>query len=335
MPRPLRRLIYVLVLVLSLTSLLASSSFAQTRAAQPLRVGIIGLDTSHCVEFTKIFNDPANPLHVPGFRVVAAFKGGSADIEASRNRVEGFTAQLRDKWHVQLVNDIPALCALVDVVLLESLDGRVHLEQVKPVLAAGKPVFIDKPMADSYYDASEIARLAKQAGVPWFSSSSLRYWEETQRLKTSREAGEIVGCDVYGPCPIQPQQPDLMWYGIHAIEALYTIMGTGCDTVTRVTTPDTDVVIGKWKDGRIGVMRGIRKGTHDYGITLYGAKGVLRSGSQHDMYRPLLVQIANFFRTRVPPVSPEETLEIIAFMEAADLSKTRGGCPVPLSDVTK
>ena len=335
MQRSRQRVAYLVVGAMTLTFLPALSGFPQTGAAEPIRLGMIGLDTSHCIEFTKIFNDPSNPQYIPGFRVVAAYKGGSPDIDASRNRVDGFTAELRDKWKIKIVEDIPTLCTMVDAVLEESLDGRKHLAEVRPVLAAGKPVFIDKPMADSYHDASEIARLAKQAGVPWFSSSSLRFWEETDRLKTTSEAGGIVGCDVYGPCPIQPQQPDLMWYGVHAIEALYAIMGTGCETVTRVNTADTDVVIGKWRDGRIGVMRGIRKGTHDYGITLYGAQAVLRSRWRSETYRPLLIQIANFFRTRVPPVKPDETLEIIAFMEAADVSKTRGGCPVQLRDIMK
>src|SRR5439155_1992774 len=315
----------VLALGLPLTITFVLADRASIYAVEPIRVGIIGLDTSHCIEFTRIFNDASDPEHVPGVRVVAAFKGGSPDIDASRNRVDGFTAELRDKWKIKIFDSIPTLCTMVDAVLLESLDGRAHLEQVRPVLAAGKPVFIDKPLADSYHDASEIARLAKQAGVPWFSSSSLRFWEETQRLKSSPETGGIVGCEVYGPCPIQPQQPDLMWYGIHAIEALYTIMGPGCETVTRVNTDGTDVLVGKWRDGRVGVMRGIRKGPHEYGITLFGAKAVLRSGSQRESYRPLLVEIAKFFRTRMPPVNQDESLEIIAFTEAGDISKARAG----------
>ena len=335
MRRKPRNLVYVLALGLPLTITFVLADRASIYAVEPIRVGIIGLDTSHCIEFTRIFNDASDPEHVPGVRVVAAFKGGSPDIDASRNRIDGFTAELRDKWKIKIFDSIPTLCTMVDAVLLESLDGRAHLEQVRPVLAAGKPVFIDKPLADSYHDASEIARLAKQAGVPWFSSSSLRFWEETQRLKSSPETGGIVGCEVYGPCPIQPQQPDLMWYGIHAIEALYTIMGPGCETVTRVNTDGTDVLVGKWRDGRIGVMRGIRKGPHEYGITLFGAKAVLRSGSQRESYRPLLVEIAKFFRTRMPPVNQDETLEIIAFMEAGDISQARAGAPVPLSEVTK
>ena len=166
MQRSRQRVAYLVVGAMTLTFLPALSGFPQTGAAEPIRLGMIGLDTSHCIEFTKIFNDPSNPQYIPGFRVVAAYKGGSPDIDASRNRVDGFTAELRDKWKIKIVEDIPTLCTMVDAVLEESLDGRKHLAEVRPVLAAGKPVFIDKPMADSYHDASEIARLAKQAGVP-------------------------------------------------------------------------------------------------------------------------------------------------------------------------
>ena len=262
-------------------------------------------------------------------------RGGSPDIESSRDRIEGFTAELRDKWNVEIVNDIPTLCKNVDAVLLESVDGRPHLEQVRPVFAAGKPVFIDKPLAASYKDAKEIARLSKQAGVPWFSSSGLRFWEETQRLKGASEAGGIVGCDVYGPSPTEPHHPDLMWYGIHVVEMLYTLMGPGCESVTRVSSDDTDAVVGRWKDGRLGVIRGIRRGRMDYGISLFGEKAILHSGSQSFSYRPLLAEIVKFFRTHIAPVSPEETLEMFAFMEAADISKTRGGAAVLLSEVGK
>ena len=224
---------------------------------------------------------------------------------------------------------------MVDAVLLESVDGRVHLEQVKPVLAAHKPVFIDKPLAASYKDAKEIARLAQEGGAPWFSSSSLRFWEETERLKNPAGAGRILGYNVHGPAPLEPHHPDLMWYGIHAVELLYALMGPGCDSVSLSSTDGEDVVVGKWKDGRLGVMRGFRNGLDDYGITLFGEKAVLHSGPRPETYRPLLVEIAKFFRTRVAPVRPEETLEMFAFMEAADVSKARGGAAVSLSEITR
>ncbi len=307
--------------------------FAFAQSSKPIRLGIIGLDTSHVVAFTKVLNDSSSPDHVPGAVVVAAFKGGSPDVEASRTRLERFTTELRDKWNVEVVDSIPELCRKVDAILLESVDGRPHLEQVKPVLEARKPVFIDKPLAASFHDASEIARLARAAGVPWFSSSSLRFWPETQRLKSSPEAGPIIGTSVYGPSPTEPHHPDLMWYGIHAVEMLYTIMGPGCDSVTRVSSEGTDVVVGKWKDGRLGVVRGIRQGKQDYGITLFGDKAILHSGDAPATYRPLLVEIVKFFQTGKPPVSAEETLEMFAFMEAADKSKSRNGGSVRLDEI--
>jgi predicted dehydrogenase len=326
--------LYILFFV-TLLLVLGSSLSAQEGPNQPVRVGIIGLDTSHVIEFTRIFNDPSDPEHVPGVMVVSAFKGGSPDVKDSWTRVDKFTEELRDKWKIQIVNDIPTLCRMVDAVLLESVDGRTHLQQVKPVLAAKKPVFIDKPLAASYSDAKEIATLAKEAGVPWFTSSSLRFWEETERLKNPAGVGKILGYSVYGPSPTEPHHPDLMYYGIHAVEMLYTLMGSGCESVSRVSTEDEEVVTGRWKDGRLGVMRGFRGEFYEYGITLFGDKKVLRSEPRPDSYRPLLVEIANFFRTRVSPVDPDQTLEMFAFMEAADVSKNKEGAAVPLAEVTK
>jgi len=216
----LRKACWIFLCFISLTLPSPRDCFPQAGSENPIRLGIIGLDTSHVIEFTKRFNDPTDPEYVPGVKVVAAYKGGSPDVDASRNRVDKFTAELRDKWKIEIVDDIPALCRMVDGILLESVDGRRHLEQVKPVLAAHKPVFIDKPMAASYKDVKEIIRLAEEAGVPWFSSSDLRFWEETKRMKKPAGVGRILSYEVYGPSPTEPHHPDLMWYGIHAVEML-------------------------------------------------------------------------------------------------------------------
>ncbi|MGD0128308.1 MAG: Gfo/Idh/MocA family oxidoreductase [Terriglobia bacterium] len=324
------RSIYMLTLLL----LAHSALLAQSESNQPIRVGIIGTDTSHVIEFTRMFNDASQPDHVPGVRVVAAFKGGSPDVTESWERVDKYAAELQNKWRVEIVDSIPKLCSMVDGVLLESLDGRTHLNQVRPVFAAGKPVFIDKPLAASYQDAKEIARLASQAGVPWFSSSSLRYWEETQRLKNLQGAGRVLTYSVYSPSPTEPHHPDLMWYGIHGVEILFTLMGTGCESVSHMNTDAEDVVVGRWPGERLAVMRGFRKGLYAYGITAFTDKTVVNSEPKPFSYRPLLVEIAKFMHTRVPPVSADETLEIFAFMQAAELSKQQGGAEVPLSRVT-
>ncbi len=319
---------------LSMLLLAVSMGSAQEAASPEIRVGIIGTDTSHVIEFSRMFNDASDPDHVPGVRVVAAYKGGSPDVSESWERVDKYAAELHDKWKIEIVDSIPKLCAMVDGVLLESLDGRTHLNQAKAAFAAGKPVFIDKPLAASYQDAKEIARLASQAGVPWFSSSSLRYWEETQRLKNLQGAGRILTYSVYSPSPTEPHHPSLMWYGIHGVEMLFTLMGTGCESVSHLDSDGEDVVVGRWPGGRLGVLRGFRKGLYAYGINVFTDKTVVNSEPKPFSYRPLLVEIAKFMHTRVPPVSAEETLEMFAFMQAAELSKQQGGAEVPLSRVT-
>jgi hypothetical protein len=301
---------------------------AVTAAAQAeVRLGIIGTDTSHVIAFTKILNDPMSPDHLPGARVVAAFKGGSKDLKDSYGRVDKFADELRNTWKVEFVNDIPSLCKKVDAVLLESVDGRVHLEQAKPVIAAGKPLFIDKPLAATLEDAREIARLAKEAGVPWFSSSSLRFGE----IGTTMKFNDTTAAVTWGPGPLEEHHHlDLSWYAIHPIEMLYALMGPGCEEVTRTFTPNGDVITGKWKDGRTGTVHALRKSSA-YGAVVFRPKQAVQSSPKAAAgYRPLLVEIVKFFETRQPPVSNAETLEIFAFMDAALRSKQEGGKPMRL-----
>lgn len=304
-----------------------------TSQASDLRVGMIGLDTSHVIAFTDLLNNTNNKAHIPGARVVAAFKGGSPDLPSSADRVEGYTKTLQEKYGVEIVPSIEELCQKVDAILLESVDGRPHLEQVKPVFKARKPVFIDKPLAGSLRDALEIARLGQESGTPWFSSSSYRFYESLTELR-KKEIGELKGAISYGPASYDKTHPDLFWYGVHATEALFTVMGSGCETVTRVATPDTDVVVGVWANGRVGELRGLRNAATPHKVILFGTKAVADQQGGGD-YAPLVREIVKFFQTGVSPIKTEETLEIFAFMEAADESKRQGGAPVSIKEVVK
>jgi hypothetical protein len=296
----------------------------------PLRAGMIGLDTSHVPAFAKIFNDPKATGDLAGIRVVAGYPGGT-DIPASRDRVGKFTDDLR-KMGIEIVDSIPKLLEKVDVVLLESVDGRIHLQEAIPVINAGKPMFIDKPAAGSLADVIAIYELAKKYSVPCFSSSSLRFAPGVQELVKNDQLGTIVGAATWGPCSYQEGIPDMFFYGIHGIEPLYVLMGTGCESVTRIQTHDTDLVSGVWKDGRIGSYRGIRRHKADFGAIAFGSKAIVQSAREGG-YEELCREIGKFFKTRKPPVSAEETVEIFAFMEAADESKRQGGAPVALSRV--
>ncbi|SHG30207.1 Tat (twin-arginine translocation) pathway signal sequence [Fodinibius roseus] len=305
--------------------------FSRPRPAEETKVGIIGLDTSHSTAFAKALNDPEVAPELAGFPVVAAYPKGSLKIESSYSRIPDYTEQMKEMG-VEIVDSIDALLDRVDVVLLETNDGNRHLEQALPVFEAGKPVFIDKPVAGSLSDAIAIYDAAERYDVPTFSSSSLRYMENAYAIRNGEAIGKVTGADTYSPASLEETHPDLFWYGIHGVEILFTVMQTGCESVVRVHSDDTDVVVGTWEDGRIGTFRGRRSGKHSYGGRAFGEEGEVEIGP-YNGYRPLLVEIVEFFKTGQPPISREETLEIYAFMEAADESKRRGGEPVTLDDV--
>ncbi|MDR3636127.1 MAG: Gfo/Idh/MocA family oxidoreductase [Isosphaeraceae bacterium] len=328
----MHRLALALSVLAALAPIQSPAPVRAEDAPKPLRAGIIGLDTSHVTAFTSVLNNPRAKPEVAGVRVVAAYPGGSADVESSHSRVAGYTADLKEKFGVEIVDSIDALLEKVDVVLLESVDGRKHLAQAEPVLKARKPVFIDKPVAGTLADAIKIFQLAEQYGTPCFSSSSLRYSPSIVALLNNPKVGDIVGCDAFGPCSLEEHHPDLFWYGVHGVESLFTVMGTGCVSVARVQTEGTELVTGTWEKGRVGTFRGIRQGKADYGVLAFGTKGVVL-GQGYGGYEPLLVEVCRFFRTGKPPVSAKETIELFAFMEAADESKRRGGAPVTLESV--
>ena len=315
--------------IVAVICLMAGSLWA-AQDSTPFRIGIIGLDTSHVTAFTELLHDPARNY---GCKVVAGYPGGSPDIESSISRVANYTKTLKEKFGVEIVGSIEELCGKVDGVLLESVDGRPHLEQVRPVIAAKKPVFIDKPMAGSLADGLEIFRLAKENNVPCWSSSSLRFGPSIAGMRNREDVGEVMGCDAFSPCHLEPHHPDIYWYGIHGVEILFTIMGPGCQSVQRAQTENYELVVGIWKDGRIGTFRGLRTGKQDYGALVYGSKGIVRSEKGYEGYGHLVDEIVKFFKTGQAPISPDETIEILAFMTAADKSKALNGAKVEIAAV--
>jgi len=319
-----------------LLPLLAFTLTVHAEDPKPLRAGVIGLDTSHVTAFTQTLNKgpkkPEDADKVAGVKMVAAYPQGSRDIESSTKRVPEYTEKMK-AMGVEIVGSVDELVNRVDAVFLESNDGRVHWEQLQPVLKARKPVFIDKPIAGSLADTIRILDAAQKAKVPLFCSSSLRFGKTTQAVRAG-SIGKVKSAETFSPMSLEPTHPDLYWYGVHGCEALFAVMGTGCQSVKRTTTPDGKVeVTGTWADGRTGIFRqengADRKG---YGGKAIGEKGESAIGS-YDGYDALLFEIVKMFRTGVAPVSAEETLELYAFMEAADESKRRGGAEVTLKEV--
>jgi len=314
------------VFVFMLFTFFATSLFAEEK----FRLGIIGTTTSHVPAFVSVFHAPNAGTPFDQFRVVAAYPGGAPDNPPSWNRVEQYAGEL-EKQGIKLYPTIEAMLPEVDGILLTSVDGRLHLEQAKPVIAAGKPMFIDKPMAASLADALEIFRLADEKKVPVFSASSLRFSAGIQKMRNEQPLGKILGAVTRSPCEINDKHPDLFWYGIHGVEMLFTLMGSGCQTVQRTQTAGTEHVVGVWNGGRIGTFRGMRAGKPDYGAFVFGEKGNADAGG-YDGYKPLVEEICKFFQSGKAPFDSQETIEIIAFMVAADVSQQLGGMPVSIAE---
>ncbi|HLT51478.1 MAG TPA: hypothetical protein VKZ93_05945 [Arenibacter sp.] len=300
------------------------------------RIGIIGLDTSHVTAFTKAINDKGRS-EFEGFTVVAAYPTkGSADMPVSIDRISMFTEQIGEMG-VEIVGSIKELLEKVDFVLLESVDGRRHYDEALPVLKAGKRMFIDKPISNNLIGTIALFEASKKYKTPIFSASSTRFSPESIAIRKGKEeVGKVLGAHTYGPAGKQVGHLDLAYYGIHGVEALFTLMGTGCKEVTRFDTPVSNVVTGVWNDGRIGTFTATPEGGKaSFGGVVHGSQGVAEKIRILDGYDPLIVAIIDYFRTGIVPVTNEETLEIFAFMAAADESSLQGGKRVALEEVMR
>ncbi len=294
-----------------------------------IRLGILDFDTSHAVEFTKRLNHIgiAEEQWVNGATVVAGCPGES---KISPERIEGYTAEMK-KLGVPLVEKPTDLIGKVDAVLIEAVDGSVHYDRAKPFLEAGLPCFVDKPFACSTDDAKKMIDLAAKKKLPLFSSSSLRYAPEVVAYVADAKHGKVLGCHVHGPASLHERNPGLFHYGIHAVEILYTLMGPGCERVMCMHQKDVDVATGTWKDGRVATVRGNRTSGSSYGFTAFAEKGpqVVTVGTGV-IYRELLKKLVETFQTGKPPLDVAITLEIVAFIEAANASAANHGAVTTL-----
>ena len=308
---------------------------AWKKSRNPVKVGIIGLDTSHALAFTEMMNVKRIP-DAAGFRVVAAYQWGSRDIVSSTNRYPAYLPKMR-AMGVEIVPSIKELLDKVDVVCLETNDGREHFKQAEEVFASGKRVFIDKPLAHNLADALKIYEAGEKHKAQYFSSSALRFTPVAMACRAG-EYGPIAGAALMAPSPLEKQGTHnfYTWYGIHGFEMLVAVMGKGVEKVSCFRNDSEDVVNAVWKDGRMGELRLARNRWLYAGYILPAKprdkKNPLVMFDGYSGYQALLREIIRFFETGKAPVAPEETLEIMAFMEAAELSAKRGGEPVTIAE---
>lgn len=307
-------------------------SFVLNAQEDVIKIGIIGLDTSHSTAFTQLLNSDEDNPYVKKFEIVAAYPYGSQTIESSYKRIPGYIEEVK-KYGVVITESIAQMLDMVDCVLLETNDGRLHLEQAIEVFKSGKLCYVDKPAGATLGETIALYHAAAEYGIPIFSSSALRYSPENVKIRNG-EYGTVLGADCYSPHHPEPTHPDFGFYGIHGVETLYTIMGCGCESVSRVHSEYGDIVSGVWKDGRLGTFRAVSKGPNIYGGTVITENGTIQAGG-YAGYMVLLERILDYFQSGVAPISPEETIEIFAFMKASNMSLEKGGKQVTLEQAYK
>jgi len=289
-----------------------------------LTVAIVGLD-GHGPVFTQQVNEARA---VKGMKVAAAMPYPSAMV--SRKQLAANVEAVR-KLGVAIVNTPEELAVRADGILILHDDGSKHLELVRMFADKGKPLFVDKPFEANAGKARAILDLCRKYEVKIFSASSLRFTLEMQQVLADGNGEDILSAMTYSPFLLRPSMPGWIYYAIHAVEPLYALLGPGCREVRCVNHKQGPVAIGIWRDGRLGVARGICRGVgvHGYGFTVWKEKKIETAVIDVEkIYQELLKRIKKFFETGQTPVPPEESVEVIAFMEAANKSMANNGRPV-------
>ncbi len=240
----LRRLAMLVIVVV--IGIIGSAAWVQ--AAEPIRIGLLGIDNFGSVAYTEFFNKPHPDPIFAGARVVAAYPIGSPDYPDSDKLLADWKKQLLTMYQnpkdpkdavppIEMVNSVDELLKKCDGVMIFSMDGRLHLPQATAVLKAGKPLFISRPLASSPADAVAILKLAAETKTPCWSSSQHRYSGGFVGMRNHPEVGKVIGCDVYGGWTVNAPEADKFTRPLHSIETLYTIMGPGVVSVTCTSTP--------------------------------------------------------------------------------------------------
>ncbi|MBI5760773.1 MAG: Gfo/Idh/MocA family oxidoreductase [Planctomycetales bacterium] len=349
------------VTLVALTALGIGCADVRVDAAEPVRVGLLGIDNYGSVAYTEFLNRPHAEGVFAGVRVVAAYPIGSDDYPDSDKLLASWKDQLLKMYQspkdpkdavppIEMVNSVDELLKKCDAVMIFSMDGRLHLKQATQVLKAGKRLFISRPLASSPEDAIAILKLAAETKTPCWSSSQHRYSGGFSGMRDHPEVGRVIGCDVYGGWIVNAPEADKFTRPLHSIETLYTIMGPGVVSVTCTSTSTAEVITALWKDGRVGTYRGIKEGAVKYSATVFGDKGVSTAGiyghgvpvkgivptnDKYVGYEGLAIEMAKFLKGGPVPVSAAETLEIFALLQAAEASKAQNGAVVRLQNLSK
>ncbi|MFH1903705.1 MAG: Gfo/Idh/MocA family oxidoreductase [Candidatus Omnitrophota bacterium] len=288
---------------------------------EEIRAGIIGLDTSHTIEFTRRLQAPDCPpdQRVEGMNVISCLRFPSPfQSEPDQDKRQ----EQLEQWGVKVSGKLEEVLNGTDVFLLEINDPSLHLDYFKKVMDAGKPIFLDKPPADTLKNAQDIFRLAREKNLKLFSASSLRFAPQVIQLPREIPQPKIGGA--LGPLGKAPAGSSIVWYGIHTVEMIQAVMGTGAKKVFGRRDPMGISGIIEYGDGRRATIQ-LNEGIWHYAVLGLNDKVIkFLPVDASRLYTDLLKKIVEFFRGGEPPVSFEESLEVQAILEAIEKSVNTG-----------
>ncbi len=274
------------------------------------KVGIIGSENSHAAAFSEIFNLSGTYDDV---RVTAIW---GEDMEASR--------KIAEKCHVEIVKPMDMLHQ-VDAVMVTSRNGALHWGYVRPFIEAGKPAFVDKPLANDYAEAKSIIDLAAEKRVPLVGGSSLKLIADTLALKEAadeaRAKGELLGGNVYAPVSLDNPYGGFYFYSSHLIEIALTIFGYDPVAVNAVRTQAGVAVLLEYAS--YAVTLNYTESAYNYGgvvLTKGGAIG--REINMGDAYAREVASFVNMLRTGESDVPARHLALPVRVLNAIEASYT-------------
>ena len=286
----------------------------------PIKVAIIGLDTSHSVALPQLMQDPETQDPVKELKATRCLRFPTPfQSEEGQDKRQEYLESIG----ITVTRDFDEAVSDCDAIMLEINDPAFHLEYFEKCAKLGKPIFLDKPFADSIENASKILQIAKENNVRFFTASSLRF--DIDMVEGLAKVNKPISATVWGPVGKAPAGSSIIWYGVHTFEMLNRVMGPGATAVSGSADRDGYVFHVIYADGRRGIVE-LSRNCWSYGTTCRDAEGksdTICVTGRVPFYKMLLQEIVKFFKGEMP-VSLENSIEIMAMLSAAEESIQTG-----------
>lgn len=278
-----------------------------------MRIGIIGIDSSHSAIVAKAVNLDGR---YKGVEITCVCGDSAAETEAFANTC-----------NVSSIIDNPShVIGSIDAVMIMHRHPERHYQAAIPFIKAGVPVFIDKPMTTSTTEARSILNLAKRHRTPIASFSVLPLQPGFATLKSRLSSSDrIISADIFGPCDINDQSGGVFYYGIHSVALALKLLGYDI-THIDLLKQEHDVATLFASGGQTVRIHLINDWTQPFTVMIKTATQTLHQviALGPDYFLPGLDQIIHMFKTGREPEEHKHIAEMISVLERISQLLTSG-----------